>query len=90
MPWTSPLSLLQIKSGRIDGDEVMAGKRLINGTDAVGPFIAARTQTRQSQPFFDLKLYILPCDLSVASDNASAAQPMSGEVKHKISNLSKD
>jgi hypothetical protein len=62
----------------LPGDEVMAGKRLSNGTDAVGPFIATRTQTRQSRLFVDLKLYILPCDLSVKHADASEVQPMSG------------
>jgi hypothetical protein len=62
----------------LPGDEVMAGKRLSNDTDAVGPFIATRTQTRQSHLFVDLKLYILPCDLSVEHADASEAQPMSG------------
>lgn len=60
----------------LPGDEVMAGKRLSTGTDAVGPFIATRTQTRQSRLFVDLKLYILPCDLGHAE--ASAVQSMSG------------
>ena len=58
-------------------DEVMAGRRLSSGTDAVGPFIITRTQTRQSRLFVDLKLYILPCDLSVEHADAFGAQPMS-------------
>lgn len=63
---------------QIPGDEVMAGKRISNGTDTVGPFIATRTQTRQSRLFVDLKLYILPCDLSVEHADALEAKRMSG------------
>lgn len=52
----------------LPGDEVMAGKRLYTDTDAVGPFVATRTETKQSRFFVDLKLYILPCDLAVAAN----------------------
>jgi len=48
----------------LPGDEVMAAKRLDGGTDEVGSFIASRTETKQSHLMLDLKLYILPCELS--------------------------
>ncbi len=46
----------------------MASKRLASGSDDVGPFIATRTETKQSRLFVDLKLYILPCDLTVGAN----------------------
>ena len=52
----------------LPGDEVMAAKRLASSTDDVGPFIATRTETKQSRLFVDLKLYILPCNLNVAAN----------------------
>jgi len=52
----------------LPGDEVMAGKRLASGSDDVGPFIATRTETKQSRLFVDLKLYILPCSLTAAAN----------------------
>ena|SRR6185437_1241378 len=48
-------------------DEVMPSKRMGSGTDKVGPYIAMRTETKQSRLFLDVKLYILPCSLSGAS-----------------------
>lgn len=47
-------------------DEVLAAKKLDNGADKIGSYIATRTETKQSRLFLDLKLYILPCDLTVA------------------------
>jgi hypothetical protein len=52
----------------LPGDEVMASKRLDSGRDDIGPFIATRTETKQSRLFMDLKLYILPCDLSASAN----------------------
>jgi len=52
----------------LPGDEVMPGKRLSTDTDAVGPFIATRTETRQSRLLVDMKLYILPCDLAAGAN----------------------
>jgi hypothetical protein len=46
-------------------DEVLASKRIDNGTDNIGSYIATRTETKQSRLFLDLKLYILQCDLAV-------------------------
>ena len=48
-------------------DEVQASKRMDNGTDKVGYYLATRTETKQSRLFVDLKLYILPCDLTVSA-----------------------
>ena len=50
----------------LPGDEVMAAKGLTFGTDEVGKFIATRTETKQSHLIVDLKLYILPCQLSAS------------------------
>ena len=52
----------------LPGDEVMAAKRIASSTDDVGPFIATRTETKQSRLFVDLKLYILPCNLNAAAN----------------------
>jgi hypothetical protein len=52
----------------LPGDEVMTGKRIASGSDDVGPFIATRTETKQSRLFVDLKLYILPCSLTAAAN----------------------
>jgi hypothetical protein len=52
----------------LPGDEVMMAKRLASSTDDVGPFIATRTETKQSRLFVDLKLYILPCSLTAAAN----------------------
>ena len=49
---------------RLPEDEVMTSRRLESGTDKVGPFIAMRTETKQSRLLVDMKLYILPCALS--------------------------
>src|SRR5450759_4102901 len=57
----------------LPGDEVMAGKRLASGSDDVVPFIATRTETKQSRLFVDLKLYILPCTITVAAHTKSAS-----------------
>ena len=50
------------------GDEVMPAKPLIRGTDDVGPFIATHTETKRSHLAVDLKLYMLPCTLSVSAN----------------------
>lgn len=50
-------------------DEVLASKKLDNGADKIGSYIATRTETKQSRLFLDLKLYILPCDLTVAAQH---------------------
>ena len=52
----------------LPGDIVMPAQRLIRGTDDVGPFIATHTETRKSRLGIDLKLYMLPCTLSVNAD----------------------
>ena len=52
----------------LPGDEVMAAKRLASGSDDVGPFIATRTETKQSRLFVDLKLYILPCTITAGAN----------------------
>ena len=57
----------------LPGDEVMAGKRLDSGSDDVGPFIATRTETKKSRLFVDLKLYILPCTITVGAHTKSAS-----------------
>ena len=45
-------------------DEVLASKRVGNGNDGIGSYIATRTETKQSRLFVDLKLYIMPCVLA--------------------------
>ena len=52
----------------LPGDEVMASKRLDGGTDKIGPYTATRTETRKSRLFVDLKLHILPCDLTASAN----------------------
>lgn len=52
----------------LPGDEVMPAKRLIRGTDGVGSFIATHTETKRSHLAVDLKLYMLPCSLSVSAN----------------------
>ena len=52
----------------LPGDEVMPAKRLIRGADGVGPFIATHTETKRSHLAVDLKLYMLPCSLSVSAN----------------------
>ena len=54
-------------------DEVMTSKRMGNSTDEIGPYVAIRTETKQSRLLVDLKLYILPCDLTVAAQRSPAA-----------------
>ena len=49
-------------------DEVMATKGLVLGSDDVGPFVATRTETKTSHLAVDLKMYTLPCILSVSAD----------------------
>ena len=48
-------------------DEVMPSKRMGSGTDNIGPYLATRTETKQSRLFLNLKLYILSCSLSGVS-----------------------
>ena len=48
----------------LPSDEVMAGTRLPDGRDQIGPFMAIRTQTSRSHLIVDLKLYILGCNRS--------------------------
>ena len=45
-------------------DEVMPARRLGSGRDALGRFVATRTETKQSHLFIDLKLYTLHCNLA--------------------------
>jgi hypothetical protein len=52
----------------LPGDEVMPAKPLIRGTDDVGPFIATHTETKRSRLGVDLKMYTLPCTLSVSAN----------------------
>ena len=64
-----PISARYRWLGRLlPGDEVTASKRLDGGSDDIGPFIATRTETKQSRLLMDLKLYILPCDLSASAN----------------------
>ena len=64
-----PISARYRWLGRLlPGDEVTASKRLDGGSDDIGPFIATRTETKQSRLFMDLKLYILPCNLSASAN----------------------
>lgn len=49
-------------------DEVMASRGLVLGSDDVGPFVATRTETKTSHLAVDLKMYSLPCTLSVSAD----------------------
>ncbi len=52
----------------LPGDEVMPARPLIRGTDDIGPFIATHTETKRSRLGVDLKMYTLPCTLSVSAD----------------------
>jgi hypothetical protein len=52
-------------------DEVLASRRMDSGTDNIGPYIATRTETKLSRLYLDLKLYILPCDLTVAPQHGA-------------------
>jgi hypothetical protein len=52
----------------LPGDEVMAAKRLMRGSDDVGPFIATRTETKKSRLLVDLKLYMMQCTLSASAN----------------------
>lgn len=52
----------------LPGDEVMPAKPLIRGADNIGPFIATHTETKRSRLGVDLKLYMLPCTLSVSAN----------------------
>jgi len=45
-------------------DEVLASKRVGEGSDDIGAYIATRTETKQSRLFVDLKLYTMPCVLT--------------------------
>jgi len=49
-------------------DEILPSRRMDGGTDNIGSFIASRTETKQSRLFMDLKLYILPCNITVAAE----------------------
>lgn len=49
----------------LPGDEVMPARPLVRGTDDIGPFISTHTETKKSHLAIDLKLYTLPCTLSV-------------------------
>ena len=53
---------------RLPKDEVMASRGLVLGSDDVGPFIATRTETTESHLTVDLKMYSMPCTLSVSAD----------------------
>jgi hypothetical protein len=44
-------------------DEVLAARRLGANTDGFGSYFAARTETKLSRLFVELKLYTLPCEL---------------------------
>lgn len=54
-------------------DEVLASKRMNSGADNIGSYIATRTETKQSRLLFDLKLYILQCDLAIAPQRGAQA-----------------
>jgi len=58
-------------------DEVMTSKRTGASADEIGSYIATRTETKQSRLLVDLKLYILPCDLTVAAQQSPAAASVS-------------
>jgi hypothetical protein len=63
-----PIAARYRRVGRLlPEDEVTASKRLGSGTDNIGPFIATRTETRQSRLLVDMKLYSLPCNLPVGA-----------------------
>jgi hypothetical protein len=44
-------------------DEITQGRRLLSGTDPVGPYTVTRVETRQSHLFLDLKLYTSKCSI---------------------------
>lgn len=46
------------------GDEITVGKTVSTGADKTGPFRILRAETKESRVVIDLKLYILPCELS--------------------------
>ena len=51
-------------------DEILPSRRMDGGTDNIGPFMASRTETKQSRLFMDLKLYILPCNITIAAERS--------------------
>jgi len=53
-------------------DEVMISKRTGDNTDKIGSYVAMRTETKLTRLLVDLKLYVLPCDLTVAAQNPPA------------------
>jgi len=59
---------------RLPADEVMPSRRIATGTDDFGLFVETRTETKQSRLVADLKLYILPCDLTIKNTGADADQ----------------
>ncbi|HEX3282125.1 MAG TPA: hypothetical protein VHR36_12905 [Pyrinomonadaceae bacterium] len=58
-------------------DEVMTSRRIGASADKIGSYIATRTETKQSRLLVDLRLYILPCDLTVAAQQPPAAASVS-------------
>lgn len=47
----------------LPSDEVLASRRIGNGTDDIGSYVETRTETKKTRFVVDLKLYILPCNL---------------------------
>lgn len=58
-------------------DEVMTSRRIGNGTDKIGSFVETRTETKLSRLVVNLKLYILPCDLTVTVQRPPGAASVS-------------
>ncbi|HEY5504950.1 MAG TPA: hypothetical protein VIK28_07310 [Sedimentisphaerales bacterium] len=51
----------------LPSDEISAGKRLPDGADKNGNFIAYRSQTKLSRLFVDVKVYVIDCDLTAGA-----------------------
>ena len=47
----------------LPNDEVLASRRIGNGTDDIGSYVETRTETKKTRFVVGLKLYILPCNL---------------------------
>jgi hypothetical protein len=54
-------------------DEVTTSKRIGTSADKIGSYVEMRTETKLSRLLVDLKLYILPCDLTAAARPSPAA-----------------
>jgi hypothetical protein len=54
-------------------DEIMPSRMIGNSKDKIGSFVETRTETKQSRLSVGLKLYVLPCDLTLAAQRPPGA-----------------